>query len=160
MQFEAIKSTIESKFSEAVIGENLDSTPQTLKINPEFIVPVCEYIHGQEQLYFDSLSCLTGIDCGVESGAMEVVYTLYSIPYDLHLMLSVVLDRAHPEVDSVTSIWKTADWHEREAYDLLGIHFKNHPDLRRILLPADWEGNPLKKDYEEQKVYHSIKVKY
>ena len=89
-----------------------------------------------------------------------MLYHLYSIPHDIHLALKVELDRTKPEVDSVTEIWKTADWHEREAYDLLGIHFKNHPDLRRILLPDDWEGHPLRKDYVEQEKYHEIKVKY
>ena len=65
-----------------------------------------------------------------------------------------------PQVPSVSSIWKTADWHEREAFDLVGIEFTNHPDLRRILLPSDWEGYPLRKDYKEQEEYHGIKVKY
>ena len=91
---------------------------------------------------------------------MEVIYHLYSIPYDLHLALSVELSRKQPTVDSVTAIWRGANWHEREAYDLLGIQFNNHPDLRRILLPEDWDGFPLRKDYQEQENYHDIKVKY
>jgi NADH-quinone oxidoreductase subunit C len=91
---------------------------------------------------------------------MEVIYNLYSIPYNHHLTVKVMLDRAEPAVESLTAIWKTADWHEREAYDLLGIRFNNHPDLRRILLPEDWEGHPLRKDYEHQEYYRGIKVEY
>ena len=65
-----------------------------------------------------------------------------------------------PQVPSLVKIWKTADWHEREVYDLVGVNFKGHPDLRRILLPEDWEGHPLRKDYQEQEKYNGIKVKY
>lgn len=160
MQFEEIKSSIEGSFPEAIVGENLDSTPPLLKILPNQIVSVCEHLHTNEKTFFDSLSCLTGIDNGVESNTIEVVYSLYSIPFDLHLSLSVELDRANPEVGSVSSIWRGAEWHEREAYDLLGIKFQNHPDLRRILLPEDWDGYPLRKDYKEQETYHEVKVKY
>ena len=111
-------------------------------------------------MYFDSLSCVTGIDNGPEKNTMEVVHNLYSIPYNHHLMLRVELDRENPGVESLSSIWKTADWHERETFDLFGIHFANHPDLRRILLPNDWEGYPLRKDYQEQEKYHGMTVVY
>jgi NADH-quinone oxidoreductase subunit C len=106
------------------------------------------------------LSCVTGIDNGTDAGTMEVVYNLYSIPYNHHLMIRVVLPRQKPEIESVSSIWKTADWHEREIFDMYGIHFLNHPDLRRILMPADWEGHPLRKDYKHQEYYRDIKVEY
>ncbi len=91
---------------------------------------------------------------------MEVVYTLYSIPFDHHLTLKVILDRKDPRVDSVANIWRGANWHEREAYDLYGIVFNNHPDPRRILLPADWVGFPMRKDYEEDKTYHGMTIKH
>ena len=77
---------------------------------------------------------------------MEVIYNLYSIPFDLHLMVKIKFDRETPLVPTVSDIWKTANWHEREIFDLLGIRFEGHPDLRRILLPSDWEGHPLRKD--------------
>ncbi|MEM7297855.1 MAG: NADH-quinone oxidoreductase subunit C [Bacteroidota bacterium] len=160
MQFEEIKSSIEGSFPDAIVGEVVDSTPPTLKIRPNQIVSVCEHLHSNDKTYFDSLSCLTGIDNGSEKNTLEVVYNLYSIPYDLDLSLSVELERDNPQVDSVSSVWRGANWHEREAYDLLGIKFKNHPDLRRILLPEDWEGYPLRKDYEEPETYHKVKVKY
>jgi NADH-quinone oxidoreductase subunit C len=80
-------------------------------------------------------------------------------------MLKVVVPRniegqAIPQIPTVSSIWKTADWHEREAFDLMGIEFVGHPDLRRILLPEDWVGHPLRKDYQVQDYYHGIQVKY
>ena len=160
MKFEEIKSLITEKFPDSMLGEKLDSTPPALKVGADSIHEVCEFLHQNEKTYFDSLSCLTGIDNGEESETMEVIYHLYSIPFDIHLVLIVEVDRKEPIVDSVSDIWRGANWHEREAYDLLGIKFKNHPDLRRILLPDDWEGYPLRKDYQEQEMYHNIKVKY
>lgn len=160
MKLEEIKSVIDSKFPDAVVGIKEDSSPSIIEIPRDQIHGVCSFLHENEKTYFDSLACLTGIDNGEEENTMEVVYTLYSIPYDFQIMISVTLDRSNPEVDSVTDIWRGANWHEREAYDLLGIKFNNHPDLRRILLPDDWEGHPLRKDYQEQEHYHEIKVKY
>ena len=88
------------------------------------------------------------------------MYHLYSIPFHHSLVLKIELDRTNPIVDSVSQLWRTADWHEREAYDFFGIQFHQHPDLRRILLPADWEGFPMRKDYQQQETYHGIKVAY
>ena len=160
MQFEEIKALISKNFPDAISGENITSTPAALKIDAGSIHSVCEFLHLNDQTYFDSLSCLTGIDNGEEAGTMEVLYHLYSIPHDIHIALHVEINRDEPVVDSVADIWRSANWHEREAYDLLGIKFMNHPDLRRILLPDDWEGHPLRKDYEEQEKYHDVKVKY
>jgi NADH-quinone oxidoreductase subunit C len=106
------------------------------------------------------LSCVTGIDNGPEAGTMEVIYNLYSIPFNRSLMLKVILPRDQAEMESVCGVWKGANWLEREVYDMFGIHFKNHPDLRRILMPADWEGYPLRKDYQHQELYRDIQVKY
>jgi NADH-quinone oxidoreductase subunit C len=119
-----------------------------------------EVLYTDPTTYFDMLSCVTGLDNGAEAATMEVAYNLYSIPFNHHLMIKVVLPRDKPEIESVSSIWKTANWHEREIFDMYGIHFKNHPDLRRILMPADWEGHPLKKDYKQQEYYRDIKVEY
>ena len=160
MKFEEIKALLDHAFPEAVLSEDHNATPKTLEISKDSILAVCRFLYENDQIYFDSLSCLTGLDNGPEAATMEVIYHLYSIPYDIHLALKVTLERQKPEVESVASLWKAADWHEREAYDLVGIKFKNHPDLRRILLPSDWEGHPLQKDYVEQEFYHDIKVKY
>ncbi len=160
MQFEEIKSLVEEKVPGAVIGEDLAATPNALIVDAKFIHSLCDFLQVHESTYFDSLSCLTALDNGEEEGTIEVIYNLYSIPHDLHLMLKVVLDRVNPAIDSVSDLWRTSNWLEREAYDLVGVQFKNHPDLRRILLPDDWEGFPLRKDYVEQEKYHDVKVKY
>lgn len=160
MQFEDLKQLIENTIPGAVLGEDLNATPKALVISKDLLHATCKFLQANEKTYFDSLSCITAVDNGVESGSMEVVYNLYGIPFDLHLMLKVELERAKPSIDSVSDIWRTADWHEREAFDLMGITFNNHPDLRRILLPDDWEGHPLRKDYVEQERYHEVKVKY
>lgn len=159
MDFGEIKSIVENKFPGAVLGEDINSTPTAVYLKSDQLPEVCEFLRDDDRMYFDMLSCLTGIDNGPESN-MEVVYNLYSIPFDHHLMIKVETGRDKPEVPSVSAIWKTALWHEREAYDLLGINFTGHPDLRRILLPEDWEGHPLRKDYKEMENYHGIQVKY
>lgn len=161
MQFEAIINLLQQKFGEKIIeGIDHNASPRAIIVSPEKVAEICLELHENEQTYFDSLSCLTGIDNGPETGTMEVAYNLYSIPYDLHLMIKVVVSRDKPEVPTIVHIWKTADWHERETFDLMGIQFIGHPDLRRILLPADWEGHPLQKDYHNLEKYHGIEVAY
>lgn len=166
MTFEAIVDLIKEKLGEEVVlATDTKSTPPTVQVMPEKIAAICQELHENEQTYFDYLSCLTGLDNGTETGTLEVIYHLYSIPFHLHLTLRVEVARNKegeplPEVPTVSHIWRTANWHEREAYDLVGIHFTKHPDLRRILLPNDWEGHPLRKDYPLQERYHGIKVAY
>ena len=142
------------------LSSELDETNQQILVAADNILPIADFLWKSPETYFDSLSCVTAIDLGVDSGQMDVIYTLYSIPFHVTLHLRVVLDREKPEVPSLSGIWKTADWHEREAFDFFGIQFTGHPNLTRILLPADWEGHPLRKDYVEQERYHGIKVKY
>ena len=158
--YEKIRSLIEAQFPKAIVKEERDNTPPTFCITPSEIVNVCQLLHTNKDTYFDSLSCLTGIDNGTLQNTMEVIYHLYSIPHHYSLALKVILEREKPEIHTLSHIWKTAEWHEREAYDLLGIYFLKHPDLRRILLPTDWKGHPLRKDYREEETYHTIKVKY
>lgn len=165
--FEEIYQHLLNRFGEAaLLGRDESSQPQAFLVASDSIAAVCQELHSWDKTYFDQLSCLTALDNGAEAESMEVFYHLNSIPYKLQLTLKVVLPRNNikedplPEISTVSHIWRTADWHEREAYDLLGIRFTGHPDLRRILLPADWEGYPLRKDYQEQDYYHGIKVKY
>jgi NADH-quinone oxidoreductase subunit C len=136
------------------------ATPRAIIIPSSEIIKVCSELHENTSAYFDMLSCLTGIDNGVAAGTMEVVYNLYSIPFNHHIMLKVVLPRENPQVETVSFIWRGADWYEREAYDMYGIKFIDHPDFRRILMPADWEGYPLRKDYKHQNTYRDVKVEY
>lgn len=138
---------------------DINSTPLSISISADKILAVCDALYKHPEFFFDNLSCLTGIDNGRETGTMEVIYNLYSIPFNHHLMLKVTLPREKAEIDSVVSIWRTANWQEREAFDMYGIVFNDHPDLRRILMPADWEGYPLRKDYVPQEEYRGITVK-
>lgn len=125
---------------------------------PEQLRAVATVLRQTEGLYFDQLSCITGLQN--EQGQYEVHYQFYAIPYGHQLSLQVILPETQPEVDSLADLWPTANWQEREAFDLVGIRFLGHPDLRRILLPDDWEGHPLAKAYEAQEKYHGIKVAY
>lgn len=137
-----------------------NSTPVTYKVKSGVLVETLTELHSNANTYFDMLSCITGIDSGVEAGTMEVIYHLYSIPFNQSLALKVILPRENPEIESVNAIWKTANWLEREVYDMFGIVFKNHPDLRRILMPADWKGFPLRKDYKHEEYYRGMKIEY
>jgi NADH-quinone oxidoreductase subunit C len=166
LNFEEIKSLLTDKFgAEIILGENKQTAQPFLIIQTDKIADVCQELFLNPLTYFDFLSCLTGLDNGPEAGTLEVIYHLYSIPYDHKLILKIITERNTPTGDlpvvpSVATIWRTADWHEREAYDLVGIFFSGHPDLRRILCVADWEGHPLRRDYEWPEYYHGIKVRY
>ncbi len=160
MSFEEIISTLSDQFGNDSFSELENSTPKGISLKIEQLVEIMRFLHDTEGLYFDSLSCLSGLDNGPEANTMEVIYNLYSIPYNQHFTVKVTLERSSPKLPTVEPIWKTADWQEREAYDMYGIIFEGHPDLRRILLPADWEGFPLRKDYEHQEYYRGIKVEY
>jgi len=135
-------------------------SPRGIRVDAADIRTLCLELRDNKETFFDMLSCLTVIDNGPAVGTIEVIYNLYSIPYDHHLALKVIIGRDQAEVDSVQDIWKTADWHEREAWDLFGVKFNGHPDLRRILLPADWEGHPLRKDYQQQQYYRGVRVEF
>lgn len=157
--FSEVKEILLSTFGEEVIlGEDANSTPKSLLVKADQIDLVCKELLQNPGTYFDLLSCLTGLDNGPEKDSMEVIYNLYSIPFDISLMLKVEVPRKDPRVPTVSHIWSTANWHEREAFDLLGIHFTGHPDLRRILMPADWEGHPLQKDYTEPERYRGMET--
>jgi NADH-quinone oxidoreductase subunit C len=153
------------RFGKAIILEEINGLMPIIKIPTAEIANIAAFLKTNESCYFDSLSCITGIDNGPDSNTMEVIYVLYSIPYNHKLSLKVSFERNTteailPKVPSVSGIWHSANWDEREIFDLLGIEFTNHPDLRRILMPEDWDGYPLRKDYQHQETYHGITVKY
>ncbi len=122
----------------------------------ESLVEVCRWLRDDPELRFDLLSSVGGTD---DTKRFRVVYHLFSIPKNHRAVLKVEADRKDPSVPSVSGVWKTADWHERETYDMYGIVFEGHPDLRRILLPEDWPGWPLRKDYEFPDEYQGIPLK-
>jgi len=108
-----------------------------------------------KELGLDYLMCITSID--LEDGNLSLAYNLNSTASQASIEFNLIFN-AGKEVPSIESIWKTADWHEREAYDMMGIKFSGHPEMKRILLPQDWEGHPLKKDYEVADYYHGIYI--
>lgn len=164
-KMEKIKQILIEQFGANIILEEIIGLMPILKVPLDEINAICKFLKTDSRCYFDSLSCFVGIDNGPEKNTMELVYNLYSIPYDVKLAIKVEVKRNEigeplPQVQTVSDIWHSANWDEREAYDLLGIQFIGHPDLRRILMPEDWEGYPLRKDYQQQEIYHGITVKY
>lgn len=150
--------------NEALVAVEETGLQPALVIYREKLASVCLFLRDHKETYFDFLSCISAVDNGVEIGSFSVVYHLASIPHQHQLTLKVIVENDRrldnlPTVPTVTGVWRTADWHEREAFDLMGIYFEGHPDLRRILLPEDWEGYPLRKDYEEAETYHGIAIK-
>jgi NADH-quinone oxidoreductase subunit C len=164
MMLAEIKQLLTNKFGDQVIaGEELTGLQPALLINPDDIAKVCLELRDNPATYFDFLSCLSGVDYGLGTGRFGVVYHLASIPYQTQLVLKVSKwhDRtgdALPHFPSIVSVYRSADWHEREAYELIGIYFEGHPDMRKLLLPDDWEGYPLRKDYQTAEYYKGIKI--
>lgn len=119
----------------------------TVVVPRQHLLAAAEFLAGEPSLRFSFLSDLSAVDRFPIEPRFEVNYHLLSIEHRLRLRLKVKLSSGDPVVHSVTGVWPTANWHERENFDLFGIHFEGHPDLRRILMPDDWEGYPLRKDY-------------
>ena len=120
----------------------------TAVVPAQYIVEVCTALKSAPDFKFDFLADLCGVDRGIEEEPrFEVNYHLFSTTKHHRLRLKVVLDEATARVPSVVGVWRTANWHERETFDLFGVIFEGHPDLRRILLPDDWQGHALRKDF-------------
>jgi NADH-quinone oxidoreductase subunit C len=117
----------------------------TLTVPAEHIVAVGQILKAKQQ--YVRLSTVTGVDWYPAEPRFEVIYHLHSLERNLRLRVKCKLPGANPEIDSLTGVWRSANWYERETFDLFGIRFRNHPDLTRIMLPEDWEGHPLRKDY-------------
>ena len=117
----------------------------TLVADPAQIVDLCRYLKESEK--FIRLSTITAVDRFPAEPRFEVVYHLHSIEQNRYLRVKCRLSGANPEIDSTTGVWRGANWYERETYDMFGIRFRNHPNLVRILMPLDWDGYPLRKDY-------------
>ena len=120
---------------------------------------VAELLRQDPELSFDYLACLSAVDY-VTQNQLAAVYDLYSTRQRHWFAVKVYADRADPHIPTVMDLWPASDWHEREAFDLMGIIFDGHRDLRRILLPDDWEGHPLRKDYVFPREYHGIPGTY
>ncbi|WP_017257868.1 NADH-quinone oxidoreductase subunit C [Pedobacter arcticus] len=164
MIFDTVKQLLIEKFGEEVIiAEEPNQKQPALIIKADLIADVCLFLRDHPQTWFDFLSCLSGVDYGVEQQKFGIVYHLASIIKNHTLVLKIATENNRdeenlPSFKSISAVYKAAEWHEREAFDMLGIYFENHPDLRRILLPDDWDGFPLRKDYKTAEQYHNIKI--
>ncbi len=130
-----------------IVGARLFRDEPTIEVERAAIRRVAEFLCQNEELQFRYLADVTAVDRYPVEPRFEVNYHLYSLPLRQWLRLKVRVGGESPTVDSVTAIWPGANWHERETFDLFGIRFAGHPDLRRILLPEDWQGHPLRRDY-------------
>jgi NADH-quinone oxidoreductase subunit C len=135
---------LRAQFPDAVEEAVTTVSFPTLTIRRDRILPVCEFV--KNTLGYDLPACASGVD---RKEHLEVVYHLYSLDERCFLGLKVKVPCEDARVDTVTTVWRGMDWYEREIFDLLGVRFDGHPDLRRILLPDDWEGHPLLKSYTE-----------
>jgi len=142
---QAVALAVEAFDAEAVKGGKYDWNELTLEIVPAKIASVCGFLKYDQA--FVRLSTVTAVDRFPAEPRFEVVYHLHSIEHNQRIRLKCRLAGENPVIESVTSVWRGADWYEREVFDLFGISFSNHPDLRRIMMPDDWEGHPLRKDY-------------
>jgi NADH-quinone oxidoreductase subunit C len=150
-----IFSRLEKRFS-GKVGDFKDDVPEPyLLVDGDAIVEVCRFLRDDADLKFEVLSDQTAVDWPKEE-KIQLVYHLYSYSRRHQIVLKVDLPRANPKIATVENIWKVANWFEREIFDLFGVIFEGHSDLRRILLPEDWEGYPLRKDYIEQEEYDGI----
>ncbi len=149
-----VAAAVIAQFPDAVVDAKKDLGELTLVIASERLVEVCKFLKLSEK--FVRLSSVTAVDWHPSEPRFEVVYHLHSIERNLRLRLKVRVSGENPSVDSVYGVWRGCDWYERETFDLFGITFKGHPNLIRIMMPENWQGHPLRKDYPA----HGYKYSY
>jgi NADH-quinone oxidoreductase subunit C len=176
MNPQEIHDRLRQRFGSAVQGGNLDAVDPWIEIACGGLLEVCRFLRDEPDLRFNMLHVVSGVDFLQTDPKLaaksewqphiEVVYHLSSLVHRHRIVLKVSLPRWKgdvegqlPELVSVSGIWSTANWHEREVYDLMGIRFLGHPELRRILCPEDWVGHPLRKDYQQPAEYHGIQAR-
>ena len=174
MSGQDLLNRLKQKFGDLITGGNLTAIDPWIEVAPAGLVEVCRFLHDDANWQMNYLNCITAVDYFEKDPKKaakadfaphtELLYHLSSITKKHTLVLKVMLPRWKddvpgqlPEAPTVNQIWRTADWHEREVYDLSGVLFTGHPDMRRILCPEDWEGYPLRRDYEMPAEYHGIR---
>ena len=158
MTFEEAVARLKERFGDIVeaVEEPDPDRPGLLPgvfVRPDAVVEVCRFLRDDPELAYEQLSCITGTDF---KDSIHLAYVMTSYAHRHVMALKVKLERDDPAVHTVEQVWATANWHEREVYDLLGVYFEGHSDLRRLLMPDDWVGHPLRKDYTEQPDYHGM----
>jgi NADH-quinone oxidoreductase subunit C len=176
MQTQAIVQQLRQRFDQSIRTADAEALDPWVEVAPQALPEICRFLRDEPDLRFNMLHCISGVDYfqpdPKKAGKvdwephLEVLYHLSSIVHKHRIMLRVTLPRWKedvegnlPEVPTVSGVWKTANWHEREVYDLMGVCFTGHPDLRRILCPEDWAGHPLRKDYQMPDEYHGIRAR-
>ena len=156
---EEIFKKLQAEFGEDVVFDFHDGSDGDkdawFQVEPYSIEDVAVKLKTDKKLHFDYLECITGTDFP-DDEQIHVVYHLFSYALHHRIVMKCFLEREDPALPTLVEVWRTANWQERECFDLLGVLFDGHPDLRRLLLPEDWEGHPLRKDYEEADEYHGI----
>jgi NADH-quinone oxidoreductase subunit C len=169
-----LSEKLKAQFATGIVSTTLDAVDPWIEVSADALVAICRFLRDQPDLRFDLCNCITVVDYfhtdpkkAAKAGwepHLEILYHLSSTVHKHRMVLKLKTPRWKdgepgrlPDVPTVTGTWKTALWHERELYDLSGVWFVGHPDLRRILCPEDWVGHPLRKDYEMPLEYHGIR---
>jgi NADH-quinone oxidoreductase subunit C len=150
-----IAARLNEKFADAILESVPEDKHPRVRIDAAHWRPIAEFLRHEPDLDFDFFLCLAAVDY-VADDELCVVCDLRSMQHGHEFCVKVHTGRSDPRIASVMDLWPAADWHEREAFDMMGIVFEGHTDLRRILLPEDWQGYPLRKDYVFPREYHGI----
>ena len=153
-----IYKKLQDQCGDGVESFDAEALDPFIVIQPDALVETCQFLHDDADLAFDCLSNMSGVDYFKED-KIQVVQHLYSYAYRHQIVIKIDVPRADPSMPSVENVWKAANWLEREIYDLLGVVFSGHSDLRRLLMPEDWIGHPLRKDFVEPEEYHGISTR-
>jgi NADH-quinone oxidoreductase subunit C len=174
MKIQEIHDRLNQAFQHWLIGNNFEAIDPWIEIKAEGLAKIAQFLRDEPDMRFDMLHCITAVDYFEPDAKkatqnewqphIELIYHLSSITHRHHLVLKINISRwlndvvdQLPEVASVSNVWRTAEWHEREVCDLMGVNFLGNADLRRILCPEDWSGHALRKDYQMPAEYHGIR---
>jgi len=155
MKPEEIAALLSERFGELILESKPDEINPWSAVDPPSILAISQFLHNDNRMEMDHLELLGGVDY---KDRIEIIYVMYSMKHHHRYTLKCLLPREEPKVPTVESVWAVANWHEREAYDMFGILFEGHSDMRRILCPDDWEGFPLRKDYKAPESYGDLPV--
>jgi NADH-quinone oxidoreductase subunit C len=150
-----IAALLSEQFGDRISESKPDDINPWSAVDPASILEICRFMNTDDRLRMDHLELLGGVDY---KDRIEVVYVLFSMKHRHRYTLKCRLPREEPKLSTVESLWAVANWHEREAFDMFGVVFEGHSDMRRILCPDDWEGYPLRKDYKAPESYRDMPV--
>ncbi len=158
MSPQEIFDNLKAKFGDAIIESKLDAPQPWIRVAADQTKEISFFLRDEVPFQFDSLMCLSSVD--YNDGNLGALYHLFSMTHKHKIVLKSYCSKENPHIQSVSAVWGTANWHEREAYDMMGIIFDEHPDLRRLLCPDDYPGYPLRKDFKVPEFYNGMKVPY